>query len=132
MAYLLDSSAVLAVLFGERGADAVIPLLEQSSIHAIQIAEVAKKLRDRGVPDDTADRLIAELALPVLEGFTAEDALSSRRYCLKGLSLGDRVCLIAADHAGLTAVTAEHRWKEAIDGDASLRVKILLIRTKSH
>jgi ribonuclease VapC len=132
VAYLLDSSAVLAVLFGERGADTVIPLLEQSSIHAIQIAEVVKKLRDRGVPDDTADRLIAELALPVLESFTAEDALRSRRYCLKGLSLGDRVCLLVADRAGLTAVTAEHRWKEVRDGDVSLRVKILLIHTKSH
>lgn len=132
MAYLLDSSAVLAVLFGERGADKVLPLLDQSSIHTIQIAEVVKKLKDRGVPDDTADRLIAELALPVLESFTAEEALSSRKYCLKGLSLGDRVCLLVADLAGLTAVTAEHRWKESVDGDPSLPVKVLLIRSKNY
>lgn len=132
MAYLLDSSAVLAVLFEERGADTVLPLLDESSIHAIQIAEVVKKLKDRGVPDDTADRLMAELALPVLEGLTAEDALISRKYCLKGLSLGGRVCLLVADRAGLTAVTAEHRWKEAVDGDRSLRVKVLPIRPKSH
>jgi PIN domain nuclease of toxin-antitoxin system len=46
--YLLDSSAVLAVLFGERGADKVIPLLDQSSIHTVQ-TEIIKKLKDRGV-----------------------------------------------------------------------------------
>ena len=54
MPYLLDSSAVLAVLFGERGAEKVMPLLNESSIHTIQIAEIIKKLKDRGVPDDTA------------------------------------------------------------------------------
>ena len=132
MPYLLDSSAVLAVLFGERGADKVMPLLDQSSIHTIQIAEIIKKLKDRGVPDDTADRLIAELAIPVMESFTAEEALRSRRYCLKGLSLGDRVCLLVADLAGLTAVTAEHRWKEAVDGNPSLAVRVMVIRAKTH
>jgi hypothetical protein len=32
----------------------------------------------------------------------------------------------------MTVITAEHRWKEMVEADASLPVKVLLIRSNSH
>jgi ribonuclease VapC len=130
--YLLDSSAVLAVLFDERGAEAEIPLLPAPSIHAVQMAEILNTLKDRGVPEERAARLLEGLAIPVAECFRREDAYYSWRYCRRGLLLGDRICLLTAELAGRTAVTAEHRWQEILDEDPSLPVKVLLIRSRTH
>jgi ribonuclease VapC len=131
-AYLLDSSAVLALFGGEPGAEVVQPLLGEAAIHSVQIAEVVKKLADRGVPANEAERAVTALGLPVVESFRAEEAVYSRRNCQKGISLGDRICLTVADRAGMTAVTAEHRWKEMVEADASLPVKVLLIHSREH
>jgi PIN domain nuclease of toxin-antitoxin system len=130
--YLLDSSALLAVVFGERGAEVVAPLLKDSAIHSVQVAEVVKKLASRGVPQAQAESLIARLAVPVIGTFRDEEALYSRRYCAKGLSLGDRICLTVADRESLTAVTAEHRWQQVKEEDPTLPVQVLLIREKTH
>lgn len=131
-AYLLDSSAVLALFGSEPGAEVIQPLLGEAAIHSVQIAEVVKKLADRGVPANEAERAVTALALPVVESFRADDAVYSRRYCHRGISLGDRICLTVADRAGMTVVTAEHRWKEMVEADASLPVKVLLIRSSGR
>src|SRR5579883_3295981 len=130
--YLLDSSAVLALFGSEPGAAIVEPMLRDSAIHSVQVAEIVKKLANRGVPDVEAERAISALGLQILESLTYTDAVCSRAYRHKGLSLGDRICLTTADLAGMTAVTAEHRWKEIVDADTSLTVKVVLIRPKAH
>lgn len=45
---ILDASAVLAVLNGEPGEKKVIPILAESAISAVNLTEVAAKLRDMG------------------------------------------------------------------------------------
>jgi PIN domain nuclease of toxin-antitoxin system len=64
--YLLDSSAVLALFGGESGAAVVEPMLRDSAIHSVQVAEIVKKLADRGVPDIEAERAISALGLQIL------------------------------------------------------------------
>jgi len=44
----LDTSAVLAVVFGEPGADRVLPELAGGAISAVNIAEITAKMVDRG------------------------------------------------------------------------------------
>jgi PIN domain nuclease of toxin-antitoxin system len=126
--YLLDASAVLALIGNEPGADRVLPLLALSAITAINLAEVVKKLRERGVPLEVVAATVSDLQLP-LEGGPAdlqqaiqlgELAASGRAF---GLSIGDSVCLAVAGWSGLTAVTTERRWAEAMP-----EAKILTIR----
>ena len=126
--YLLDASAVLALIWNEPGADQVQPLLMAAEMTAVNLAEVVKKLRERGVPKEDVDAIVSDLQIPVgggpgnLEQAVAvgEVAAAGRPF---GLSLGDSVCLAMADWSGLTAVTAERRWTEVMPG-----AKILVIR----
>jgi PIN domain nuclease of toxin-antitoxin system len=96
--YLLDASAVLALIGDEPGADRVLPLLARSAITAINLAEVVKKLRERGVPLEEVAASVSDLQIP-LQGVPADVqqavqlgqlAATGRAF---GLSLGDAVCL---------------------------------------
>ena len=48
---VLDSSAVLAVILEEPGADSVEALLPGAKVSAVNLGEVAAKLRDLGMPE---------------------------------------------------------------------------------
>jgi ribonuclease VapC len=111
--YMLDASALLAVMLGEPGADAVQAILGQARIGAINLSEVVAKLQERGVPDDVIDQSLADLDLPVAP-FDQDQAIRSGKLRLAtrgaGLSLGDRACLAAAATLGAVALTTDKAW----------------------
>lgn len=114
---VLDASALLAVLNGEPGAERVIEALPGSVISAVNLAEVATKLQDRGVPDDRVRAIIEALELTVtrLDGDLAIDTgLLRAATRAAGLSLGDRACLVLAASLGATALTTDRSW-QALD-----------------
>ena len=59
---------------------------------------------------------------------TADEAYHTARYCLKGLSLDDRICLSVASGNNMVAVTADRGWKELSAAKPELNVRVLLIR----
>ena len=123
---VLDASAMLAVILGEPGADAVRSHLDGAIIGAVNLAEVVAKLIDRGAAFSEAEALIADLPVaPVV--FDADQAWSSgflRAATRKrGLSLGDRSCLALAKVRGAPALTADRAWAEVDTG-----VEVRLIR----
>ena len=112
--YVLDSSALLAVIVDESGQEHVTPLLESSIITAVNACEVASKLISRNVaPADAIDAVI-ELDVEIVPfdgrlAFEAASILPVTRAL--GLSLGDRACLACARLTGATVVTADRAWK---------------------
>ncbi len=130
--WLLDASAVLALMGDEPGADKVGPLLPMSAITAVNLAEVVKKLRERGFSSEDAAGTISDLRIPLERGpVDSEQAIQlgdlaflGRAY---GLSMGDAMCLAVARWSGRTAVTAERRWKE-LPSESLPGVRILTIR----
>ena len=126
--YLLDASAVLALILDEPGADRVLPLLPASAITPINLAEVVKKLREKSVPLIEVEATISDLQLPLEIGPTdfrhalqvGEFAMSGRPV---GLSMGDAVCLAAAAWSGRIAVTTERRWRDAFPLAAILAIR---------
>jgi ribonuclease VapC len=112
---VLDASALLAALNGEPGGAAVVPLMADAVISAVNWSEVVQKAVAHGVSADPADlrRDVEALGLNV-RPFTASQAdiaaslWSSTRHL--GLSLGDRACLALATEIGATAVTADVAW----------------------
>lgn len=58
---VLDASAILAVLNSEPGEKIVVPLLAESAVSSINLAEVGAKLLDAGL-----DKATAEIAVSVL------------------------------------------------------------------
>jgi PIN domain nuclease of toxin-antitoxin system len=114
---VLDASALLTVFNGEPGAERVIEALPASVISAVNLAEVAAKLQERGMPDDRIRANIDALELTVvpLDGDLAIDAgLLRAPTRLAGLSLGDRACLALASSLGATALTTDRAW-QALD-----------------
>ena len=114
---VLDASALLTVLQGEPGAERVIEVLPDAIISAVNLAEVASKLQERGMPDDrvTANIEALELTVAPFDGRLAIEAGLLRASTRSaGLSLGDRACLALARSLNATAVTTDSAW-EALD-----------------
>jgi PIN domain nuclease of toxin-antitoxin system len=132
--FLLDASALLVLLRNEPGAETLLSpepggsILDRSVIHAVQLAEVVKKLVDAGVAEAACREWIAEIGIEVLQTLTADEAYHTARFCLKGLSLGDRICLSVASRNNLAAVTADHQWKELSCAKPELNLRVLTIR----
>jgi len=112
---VLDSSAVLAVLNAEPGADAVAKVLNDALVSTVNYAEVFSKLVERGT---TAADATAALQIIALTAVDFDIALAQRTGALRaetirqGLSLGDRACLALARREGATAVTADTAWRK--------------------
>ena len=124
--YVLDASAVLALIFAERGHQTVEPLLPVAAIGAVNAAEVLTRLIRLGATAPDAAKALDELHLRV-RPFGLEDALAAARLdavsraC--GLSLGDRACLALAQRLGVPAVTADRNWRTP-----KLGVRVRLLR----
>jgi PIN domain nuclease of toxin-antitoxin system len=114
---VLDSSAILAVLNRERGADTVMAAIDEAIVSTVNYAEVVARLIDLGRDVHAAKSAIRGLGIGVVEfdeelaGRTGELRPLTRR---RGLSLGDLACIALAERDGIPALTADHRWRDAV------------------
>lgn len=112
---VLDSSAMLALLFGESGADAVEEAARRDDavrMSAANYSEVLQKVGQRGGSVDDTRTTIDGLAVGV-EPVTVEDAVCAASLWRlgSGLSLGDRLCLALAERLGCDAYTMDGEWR---------------------
>jgi ribonuclease VapC len=133
--YLLDSSALLAAIFNETGADTVIPLLDDCSIHAVNLSETFRRILQTGIAPSQAQETLEALELDVIALFSSREAFAAGRLGSGarklGLSLGDTVCLSVAAQTGQTILTADRRWSEIgelVKADATLAPAALKIQ----
>jgi ribonuclease VapC len=116
---VLDSSAILAVLNAEPGANVVAAALNDALISTVNYAEVVGKLVERGDSYALALSALAAIALNVAD---FDLALAQRTGELRavtkkrGLSLGDRACLSLAEREGVPAITADRGWVGVVSG----------------
>ena len=115
---VLDSSALLAFLLAEPGAEQVRAVLPDGLISAVNWAEVMSRLCDIGVPAEEAREVIEGTGVQMV-GVDAGQAfdIGALRPLTRhlGLSLGDRACLALARRLGRTAMTADRAWSQ-LDG----------------
>src|SRR5579859_3067666 len=123
---VLDTSALLALLNGEPGADRVAAVIDQALVSSVNLAELITKLVTRGVPSAAARSVLDSFQLEVSD-FTrplAEETGSMvEKTKMRGLSLGDRACLALASAASLPAYTADREW-----GTLNLPCRVVVIR----
>jgi len=125
--YVLDSTAVIAVLYAEPGYKYVDELLEKSAVSSVNLAEIVNKLAQRGASSDAVRESLVRLELRV-EDWSEDMAYRSAEFSQlsksHGLSLGDRACLTLAKHLHATAVTSDQAWRRV----PSLGVRIMIFR----
>jgi len=111
--FVLDASALLALLQQEPGAARVAEVLPDAWISAVNLSEVVAKLIDHGVPTDALIPALGQLGLKV-HAFDGEAAIRAGELRVAtrafGLSLGDRACLTLAQALGAVAMTADRMW----------------------
>ena len=111
--YVLDSSAVLAVLLNESGADNALQYFQNGQCCSVNVAEIVARLIDKGRTPDEAVGDFFDTGIGV-DGFGTDLAVLAGRMRAvtkhKGLSLGDRACLALAIREGAIAVTADRDW----------------------
>lgn len=124
--YVLDASAVLALLNREPGNKRVSEILGESVISAVNLSEVVAKLIEKNVPEPEIKLVLSYLNLEVII-FDESLALSCAYFRpltrTLGLSLGDRACLGLAQHLNCTAVTTHKAW-----GQLNIGISIEIIR----
>ena len=112
---VLDASAILARILHEPGSDVVERTRLTARVSAVNLAEVASRLVDKGRTDDVIQALLDELPWRI-EPFGQAEARKvgqmRRATSFAGLSLGDRACLALAKMRDAQAVTADKIWKK--------------------
>lgn len=122
--YVLDASALLALLQQEPGVEVVAAALRESSISTVNWSEVLQKALNQGV--DTTNIQVAFEALGVqFVSFSSLHAELAAQLWLRtkpyGLSFGDRACLALAIDLKATALTADRAWSD-LQVDATVQV----------
>lgn len=123
--YVLDSSALLAFLWKERGCERVEAVLasEVVAMSAVNVAEVITKAIDLGLPDEAIGDMHTSFDFEQVpfDSTAASMAAALRNGTRRlGLSLGDRACLALAKSREAIALTADQPWREL---DLGIRVE---------
>ena len=112
--FILDASALIALLSKEPGSAQVIEVLPHSIMSAVNIAEVAKFLKEKNnLADIQIRNTIYSLIYQIfpfddkLAFLTAEILEKTKSF---GLSLGDRCCIALGISTQYTIYTADKAW----------------------
>jgi PIN domain nuclease of toxin-antitoxin system len=124
--FVLDASALLALINQEAGAEKVAAVMSSSCMSTVNVAEVISKLIDKGLSEIEIQDMFEILSLPIIpfdeeQGFIAGLLRTQTRSL--GLSLGDRACLSLAIQQRMSVLTADLVWS-----GLKLGVNIQIIR----
>ena len=126
--FVLDASALLAMLRRESGGEKVAAILLTSAISAVNLSEVVGHFARNGAPERDIRAVLDPLPI---ERVAFDDDLAHAAGLMiavtrpVGLSFGDRACLALAKRSGQTAITADRNWLTVA---AALGVNVELIR----
>jgi len=122
--YVIDASALLAVLQKETGYLAVAPILMGASMSTVNLSEVLQKVEQKKLKIPNLVSNLQSLGIEMVP-FTSEQAeLAAALWTVTssfGLSLGDRACLALAQSRQAIAITADKSWENI----SSIQVQVM-------
>ncbi|MBP7189682.1 MAG: type II toxin-antitoxin system VapC family toxin [Rickettsiaceae bacterium] len=111
---ILDSSAIIALIFEESGHEIACDALSNAIMSSINYCEVISILSQK-IPLEEIKPILQKLITKVIE-FDEEDAFlcgalhqKTREY---GLSLGDRACISLGEKLNVPVYTADRIWEK--------------------
>lgn len=111
---VLDSSALIALIKNEKGAEVVEPLLGNIVMSAINVSETAGILIDLGMSYEECKNSIepfVDMIVPLDIHQSFEIAFLKKFTKDKGLSIGDRACITLGMQMHLPIYTADKIWE---------------------
>lgn len=126
--FVLDASALLAMLNDEPGGAKVADTIASARIGVINYAEVVSHFVRLGMPERDIDAMLDPLPMEVVPADKGLGKMAGRLRGVTaqaGLSLGDRFCLALALRDGLPAWTADKAWKTV---EKDIGVEVVTIR----
>jgi PIN domain nuclease of toxin-antitoxin system len=123
---VFDTSAVLAIINSELGAEQAIAMLDGALLCTVNHAEVMTKLAEHGLSREQARAIVLKIGIVVVDfGIDLADRTGTLRMPTRhlGLSLADRACLALAEREAVPAVTADRQWAAT-----DLGIEVVLIR----
>jgi PIN domain nuclease of toxin-antitoxin system len=121
MTFVLDASAVLALIQDEPGGQRVRSVVRQAALSSVNLTEVVTKLIARGVPVNEVREVLLSIELFVHahdEELAVEAGALHALTRRQRLSLGDRACLALARRLAATALTTDRAWSRVEVGVA--------------
>lgn len=122
----LDTSALLALIGKEEGAEVVASHLAGAAISAVSWSEVVMVLQNVGMTTSDINDIHTRLAISIIP-FDKEQAVMAsllhRTTQPQKLSFGERACLALARTHNIPAITARQAW-----ADIHVGVDVVLIR----
>ncbi len=113
MSVILDASAMLALLFKERGEDIVLPQAQRSWLLSVNFTEVIQRVIVTGGNSDQAEHTIDRLEIVIVpfDRLLAREAadLHARTRSV-GASLADRGCLALGLRSGMPILSGDRAW----------------------
>lgn len=123
---VLDSSAILALLLAEPGAEMVEPVIRGAEVSIVNFCEVLTKTAEAGGDIQATDAILISYGIRI-RAFREAHAIEAARLrpltMDLGLSLGDRACLTQGLMSALPVLTADRQMAKADIG-----IDIRLIR----
>jgi PIN domain nuclease of toxin-antitoxin system len=113
MSVAFDSSALIAIVLQEPGADVALGQLPEGRVSAAILAEALGKLGLKGKDPGriASDFKAAGLAIDPVDETDALAVAALHELHRRGVSLGDRFCLAHALSRSLPVVTADRPWR---------------------
>lgn len=111
--YVLDASALLALLNNEQGSELVEPVLSKGFISSVNVAEVVHVLSRKGIRLSDVESIVSDLFSHAVPFSTEQAILTGYLKCetaVYGLSLGDCACLALAKSMKLPVLTCDRAW----------------------
>ncbi len=128
MTLVLDASAVLALIFGERGSDIVAENAKGARVSAVNFSEILTRAIDKDGDPTAVRNLLSRLELAIVphdEELAIATAVLRNETRHLGLSFGDRACLALAQHDNIPVLTADQNW-----ATLNLGIEVRLIRVR--
>ncbi|MFS0851395.1 type II toxin-antitoxin system VapC family toxin [Novosphingobium panipatense] len=127
-AFILDASALLAMLREEPGGDKVAEALGDARMSVVNYAEVVSHFIHNGMPPHELDDMLHPLPISLVPANADIARLAGHLRALTadaGLSLGDRFCLALASIENVPAWTSDRQWSAVAE---KVGVEVVAIR----
>ena len=112
--YILDASALLALINLEPGHNKIAKILHMSFISSVNLCEVITTLHDKlNIEISETQNLVDSLITNIIDfdyNIALEAAKLRKNTKQYGLSFGDRACIATGIHHDMQIYTADRAW----------------------